>query len=75
MRDNQFTYLDVAIILVFKDEGDKLGEEECRVRMCDNMVAVIAEDDPSEVHDFGAASRGGQLGKFAGIHCKEPSIK
>lgn len=61
----------VSVLLVFKDEGNKLGREKSRVRMYNNAMVVITENNPLEVHDFGA-TRGGHLGKFARAHCKEP---
>jgi hypothetical protein len=63
--------LFVAIRLISKDEGDELSRDEERIGMIKDMAVVVTEDDPAEVHDFGAAG-GWCLGELAGAHDKEP---
>jgi hypothetical protein len=63
--------LFVAVLLVFENEGDKLGREECRVGMGNDAATRIAESEPGKGDDFGSAWSG-CLGEFAGAHGKEP---
>jgi hypothetical protein len=57
--------LFVTILLISKDEGDKLGREEEGIGMIKDAASVVTEYDPTEAHDFGVTG-GWCLGELAG---------
>ena len=67
----EVSILFVPVLLVRKDECDKLSGEKSGVGVCNGLAVMIAEDDASQGYDLGLSWEGG-LGEFARAHGKEP---